>query len=266
MTPCSSSLPTTSSASTRCQRGEQVSTRNRPATEPAVVRCYRAAAASHLHECVDFEEKEECEEAAGSGDRGSRGQPCARCRGLQSRRTRLDSPSRGCGHRTGLPGHLGRRLATTCQQGARSRLLPLLASEAAERQVRRVTLQLARHRARSVVSHQLRLGRHELTGRRQRGTRDPPACDATLTVAGKTVHKTIPCFDDPKGTKRCGRTVVTMYTANQGADLWHILYAWHYRGSLYSLSEHVIAPYTYEQVVANLDRMMRRLELIQPSL
>ena len=93
-----------------------------------------------------------------------------------------------------------------------------------------------------------------------------PACDATLTVAGKTVHKTIPCFDDPKGTKRFGRTVVTMYTANQGADLWHILYAWHYRGSLYSLSEHVIAPYTYEQVVANLDRMMRRLELIQPSL
>ncbi len=93
-----------------------------------------------------------------------------------------------------------------------------------------------------------------------------PGCDATLTVAGKTVHKTIPCFDDPKGTKRFGRTVVTMYTANQGADLWHILYAWHYRGSLYSLSEHVIAPYTYEQVVANLDRMMRRLELIQPSL
>ena len=92
-----------------------------------------------------------------------------------------------------------------------------------------------------------------------------PNCDDTLTVAGKTVHKTVPCFADPKGRKRFGRTVVTMYTANQGADLWHVLYAWRHRGSLYSLSEHVVAPYTYEQVVANLDRMMRRLELVQPT-
>jgi len=92
-----------------------------------------------------------------------------------------------------------------------------------------------------------------------------PVCDDTLTVSGKTVHKSIPCFDDPKGTKRFGRNVVTMYTANQGADLWHVLYAWRYRGSLYSVSEHVIAPYTYDQVVANLDRIMRRLALVQPS-
>jgi len=92
-----------------------------------------------------------------------------------------------------------------------------------------------------------------------------PVCDDTLTVSGKTVHKSIPCFNDPKGTKRFGRNVVTMYTANQGADLWHVLYAWHYRGSLYSVSEHVIAPYTYDQVVANLDRIMRRLALVQPS-
>ena len=92
-----------------------------------------------------------------------------------------------------------------------------------------------------------------------------PTCDDTLTVAGKTVHKPVPCFADPKGQKRFGRTLVTMFTANQGADLWHVLYAWRYRGSLYSLSEHVVAPYTYKQVVANLDRMMRGIELVQPT-
>jgi len=92
-----------------------------------------------------------------------------------------------------------------------------------------------------------------------------PSCDDTLTVAGKTVHKTIPCFADPKGKKGFGATAVTMYTANQGADLWHVLYAWRYRGSLYTVSEHVVAPYTYTQVVANLDRMMRGLELIRPT-
>ena len=92
-----------------------------------------------------------------------------------------------------------------------------------------------------------------------------PACDDSTTVGGKTVHKSIPCFSDPKGTKRFGRTVATLYTSNQGADQWHLLYAWHYRGGLYSLSEHVAAPYTYAQVVANLDRMMRRLVLVAPN-
>jgi hypothetical protein len=92
-----------------------------------------------------------------------------------------------------------------------------------------------------------------------------PICDDTLTVGGKTVHKPIPCFSDRKGQKRFGRTIASVYTANQGADLWHVVYAWRYRGSLYSLSEHVVAPYSYKQVIANLDRMMRRLVLVKPK-
>ena len=92
-----------------------------------------------------------------------------------------------------------------------------------------------------------------------------PSCDDSTTVAGKTVHKPSPCFSDPKGRKRFGSTVATLYTANQGADQWHLLYSWHYRGSLYSLSEHVAAPYTYKQVVANLDRMMRGLVRVAPK-
>jgi hypothetical protein len=56
-----------------------------------------------------------------------------------------------------------------------------------------------------------------------------------------------------------------MYTANQGADQWHVLYAWRHDGSLYTLSEHIAPPFTYRQVVANLDRMIRGLVLLQPS-
>jgi hypothetical protein len=92
-----------------------------------------------------------------------------------------------------------------------------------------------------------------------------PTCEDTLTVAGKTVHKKIPCFSDRQGKKRLGRVTVTVYTANQGADQWHILYAWRRNGSLYTLSEHVAPPYTYEQVISHLDRMTRRLVLVPPT-
>jgi len=92
-----------------------------------------------------------------------------------------------------------------------------------------------------------------------------PICDDTITDGGKTVHKAIPCFSDPKGKKHFAKTVATFYTSNQGADQWHLLYAWHDHGSLYSVSEHVAAPYTYKQVVANLDRMMRGLVRIEPN-
>ena len=92
-----------------------------------------------------------------------------------------------------------------------------------------------------------------------------PTCEDTLTVAGKTVHKKIPCFSDRQQGKRLGRVRVTVYTANQGADMWHILYAWRRNGSLYTLSEHVAHPYTYAQVISHLDRMTRRLMLVTPK-
>jgi hypothetical protein len=92
-----------------------------------------------------------------------------------------------------------------------------------------------------------------------------PTCEDTLTVHGKTVHPKAPCFADARARKRFGRIVVTEYTANLGADQWHVLYAWRYRGSLYAISEHVTPPYSFEQVVANLDRMMRGLVLVLPA-
>jgi hypothetical protein len=92
-----------------------------------------------------------------------------------------------------------------------------------------------------------------------------PVCEDTVTAKGKILHPKMPCFDDARGQKRFGSKKVTVYTANQGSDQWHILYAWRYRGSLYSLSEHLAPPYTYKQVRANLDRMMRGLVLLQPA-
>jgi hypothetical protein len=92
-----------------------------------------------------------------------------------------------------------------------------------------------------------------------------PVCEDTLTVNGKTVHPKLPCFGDGRTHKRFGQTRVTVYTANQGADQWHILYAWRHGGSLYAISEHVAPPFTYRGVVANVDRMMRGLVPVQPS-
>jgi hypothetical protein len=97
------------------------------------------------------------------------------------------------------------------------------------------------------------------------GRKKIPVCEDTVTVKGKILHPKIPCFDDARGTRRFGSTKVTVYTANQGADQWHVLYAWRHGGSLYSLSEHIAPPFTYRQVLANLNRMMRGLVLIQPS-
>jgi hypothetical protein len=92
-----------------------------------------------------------------------------------------------------------------------------------------------------------------------------PTCEDTLTVKGKTVHPKSPCFADSRGQKRFGSITITLYTANQGSDQWHALYAWRYNHSLYTVSEHVAPPFSYPKVIANLDRMMRGLVLIRPS-
>ena len=101
--------------------------------------------------------------------------------------------------------------------------------------------------------------------RGQPGNGRLPMCDNSELVAGKTVHHLSPCFSDPKGKKRFGSKLATLYTSNQGADQWHLLYAWRDHGSLYAVSEHVAKPYTYKEVLANLDRMMRTLVRVEPK-
>ena len=86
-----------------------------------------------------------------------------------------------------------------------------------------------------------------------------PKCPAAV---GKG---TLPCFADPHGQVRSNGIDETVYTVNQGADQWHVLLAWHRNGSLYTLSQHVAAPLSYEQVVADLKRMQRDLVLVAPK-
>jgi hypothetical protein len=93
-----------------------------------------------------------------------------------------------------------------------------------------------------------------------------PTCESTNTANGKTVHKPVPCFSDPQPKRRVlGDITATVYTANQGIDEWHVLYAWRRNGSLYTVSQHVTAPYSYKQVIRNLDRMTRGLVVLEPK-
>ena len=91
-----------------------------------------------------------------------------------------------------------------------------------------------------------------------------PTCEDTISSGGKVTRRALPCFDDARGTKRANGITVTVYTVNQGADQWHVLYAWRRGGTLYTLSQHVAPPLTYKKVIANLDRELASLELVRP--
>jgi hypothetical protein len=91
-----------------------------------------------------------------------------------------------------------------------------------------------------------------------------PRCVDVEVNGGKTRRTLVPCFSDPHGGLRANGIAATLYTVNQDADQWHVLYAWRHGGSLYSVSEHVTPPLTYRIVRRNLDRLLRGLVLIPP--
>jgi len=97
------------------------------------------------------------------------------------------------------------------------------------------------------------------------GTTTIPTCVEENFSRGKLLKKPVPCFTNRRGIVHAGGITATVYTVNQDADLWHILYAWRHDGSLYTLSEHVAVPLTYRKVVANLHRILRNLVLVTPS-
>ena len=91
-----------------------------------------------------------------------------------------------------------------------------------------------------------------------------PLCEDVELNGTKARRTKVPCFSDPRGGLRANGVAATLYTVNQDADMWHILYAWRYDGSLYAVSEHVAPPLTYRLVRRNLDRLLRGLVLIRP--
>ena len=77
---------------------------------------------------------------------------------------------------------------------------------------------------------------------------------------------TLPCFGDPVGHMSANGIHATVYQVNQGADQWHVLLAWHYRGGLYTVSQHVINPYdSATRVRRNLQRLLKSLVLVRPA-
>jgi hypothetical protein len=77
-------------------------------------------------------------------------------------------------------------------------------------------------------------------------------------------RRLIPCFSDPNGQVRANGIRATVFTVNQDADQWHVLFAWRHAGSLYTISEHVAPPVTYRKARVYLDRMLRGLVLVRP--
>jgi hypothetical protein len=92
-----------------------------------------------------------------------------------------------------------------------------------------------------------------------------PQCIDVQTTGGKTRRREVPCFSDPRGTRRVGDKDVTVYTVSRDADQWHVTYLWRRNGTLYTVSEHVAPPLTFRRVIANLDQLVGGLELIRPT-
>jgi hypothetical protein len=93
-----------------------------------------------------------------------------------------------------------------------------------------------------------------------------PTCTTIIPNGKKTIRGKTACFSGVNGTTRANGITATIYTVNQDADQWHILRAWHHRGSLYTVSEHVIKPYlSASLVMKNLDRLLAGLVLVRPQ-
>jgi hypothetical protein len=93
-----------------------------------------------------------------------------------------------------------------------------------------------------------------------------PTCTTTIPQGSKTIRGKTPCFSDAYAKAHAPGITATAYHTNQDADQWHILLAWRYRHSLYTISEHVIVPYdSSTRVLANLKHLLNSLVLVRPQ-
>ena len=92
-----------------------------------------------------------------------------------------------------------------------------------------------------------------------------PKCQTIVLEGAKTIHGVTDCFADPHGAVKVPGITATIYRVNQDADQWHILLAWRYKHSLYTVSQHVLPPYTYAQVVQNLNHLLKSLVIVRPQ-
>ena len=82
---------------------------------------------------------------------------------------------------------------------------------------------------------------------------------------GGVDSQNVPCFADPGRTITAGGITTRLYTVNQDADEWHALLLWRAGGNLYTLSEHVAPPLTFDHVIRYLKQELGSLVLIKPA-
>jgi hypothetical protein len=83
---------------------------------------------------------------------------------------------------------------------------------------------------------------------------------------GGADSRNVPCFDGLRGTVTAGGITARLYSGpNQDMDAWHAALLWHRNGTMYTLSEHVAPPLTFNKTVSYLKRELASLVLVTPA-
>jgi hypothetical protein len=83
---------------------------------------------------------------------------------------------------------------------------------------------------------------------------------------GGADSRNVPCFAGARGKVTAGGITAQLYSGpNQDMDAWHAVLLWRKGGTLYTLSEHVAPPLTYNKVVSYLKRELASLVVIKPE-
>jgi hypothetical protein len=82
---------------------------------------------------------------------------------------------------------------------------------------------------------------------------------------GGSDSRNVPCFAGPRGKITSGGITAEVYSVNQDMDAWHAVALWHKDGTMYTLSEHVAPPLTYNKVITYLKRELASLVAIHPA-
>jgi hypothetical protein len=83
---------------------------------------------------------------------------------------------------------------------------------------------------------------------------------------GGVDSRNVPCFDGLRGKVTAGGITARLYSGpNQDMDAWHAVLLWRKGGTLYTLSEHVAPPLTFDKTVSYLKRELGSLVLIEPA-
>jgi hypothetical protein len=118
----------------------------------------------------------------------------------------------------------------------------------------------------SFVWQETQIGINGVGGELHVNLRGYPGKAAIPTCLGGLKDDTpTPCFAQPHGHVSLNGIKATLYTVNMDADQWHLLLAWHHKGSLYTVSEHLAPPLNYRKLLTYLKREFGSLVVIQPS-